>query len=292
MEVAKTYQEMVKLRDYSSAFSRSAFQDVIKYNDYSHFDWLFNHYKCSIGKSISYYDYIKNIYSIISKEYKCEYVYKNELLKHLICEYGTQRTSAYNEFHVGNSIADIVLFNGESKAFEIKTEYDTPRRLEKQMYDYKKIFDRCYIVVPYEKVDAYMPFVDENTGVIALKRTNGHIILQSIREASYNETIDAEILITCLRTKEYESIVSSWLGELPNVPQHVMYKECLSILKEMPQSELKHYFIEKLKERQLNVREISKVPSFLRQMCLGMNLSQKNIELLISRLKEPIIKNF
>lgn len=30
------------------------------------------------------------------------------------------------------------MFNGESKAFEIKTEYDTPRRLDKQMDDYKR----------------------------------------------------------------------------------------------------------------------------------------------------------
>ena len=76
-----------------------------------------------------YSDLLKKSYSVISKYYRCEYVYKNELIKLLLKKYGTRNSVYFNEFRVGNSIADMVMFNGESKAFEIKTEYDTPRRL-------------------------------------------------------------------------------------------------------------------------------------------------------------------
>ena len=104
---------MVRLRDYSSAFSRNAIHDVIKYHDYSHFNWIYQQYniKCR-GTETSYFELLKKLYSSIAKDYRCEYVYKNELIKYLISQYGTKTTTAYNEFHVGNSIVDIALFNG------------------------------------------------------------------------------------------------------------------------------------------------------------------------------------
>jgi len=289
MTVNVSYKEMVRLRDYSSAFSRTVFTDIIKYQDYSHLNWLYNQYKTN-NQFDSYARYLNKIYSTISKEYRCEYVYKNELLGHLIRQYGTKETSAYNEFCVGNSIVDIALFNGESKAFEIKTEYDTPKRLGKQIEDYKKIFDRCYIVIPIEKENVYSRLpVDESTGIIALKRENGRIYLMPVREAKYNANIDVEIMMSCLRTKEYESIVSSYLGSLPKIPACYMYKECLSIMKQIPQQDLKKHFISTLKKRQLNTQTINKVPSFLRQICLSLNLSMKGAETLLDRLEKPII---
>ena len=120
-------REMNRLRDCSSAFSRSAFTDVLSYDDYSHFDWIYSYYnfKCD-----TYLGLIKRAYSIIAKGYRCEYVYKNELLTQLLKVYGVKNTAYYSEFRVGESIADMAMFNGESKAFEIKTEYDSPRRLD------------------------------------------------------------------------------------------------------------------------------------------------------------------
>ncbi len=145
------------MRELSSVFSRKAFVDVLDYNDYSHFNWLSSRYetlKCS-----TYFDLLKRSYSLISKHYRCEYVYKNELIKLLLREYGTKNSIYFSEFRVGNSIADMVMFNGESKAFEIKTEYDTPRRLDKQMDDYKRFFDKNYIVVPENRVGEYCNIV-------------------------------------------------------------------------------------------------------------------------------------
>ncbi len=40
MVTTSVNKEWVKLKDLSSAFSRSAFVDVLNYNDYSHFNWL------------------------------------------------------------------------------------------------------------------------------------------------------------------------------------------------------------------------------------------------------------
>ena len=193
MATISTNKELIRLRDLSSAFSRSAFIDVLNFNDYSHFNWLASKY--DLLKCATYSDLLKKTYSLISKYYRCEYVYKNELIKLLLKEYGTKNSVYFSEFRVGNSIADMVMFNGESKAFEIKTEYDTPRRLDKQLDDYKRFFDKCYIVVPENKVDEYYAIVESTTGIIAMSRDNRHIILKGIRHAEQNERFEYEALM-------------------------------------------------------------------------------------------------
>ena len=48
---------MIRLRDYSSIFSRRAFTDILEYNDYSHFNWLCSKYE--MPQSSTYFDIIK-----------------------------------------------------------------------------------------------------------------------------------------------------------------------------------------------------------------------------------------
>ena len=55
MVTTSVNKEWVKLKDLSSAFSRSAFVDVLNYNDYSHFNWLASKYdtlKCTTDFSM------------------------------------------------------------------------------------------------------------------------------------------------------------------------------------------------------------------------------------------------
>lgn len=70
-------KRMVRLRDFSTAFSRSAFTDVLLFDDFSRFDWLRAQYRL---RSKTYAGLIRGAYAAISKDYRCEYVYKNELV--------------------------------------------------------------------------------------------------------------------------------------------------------------------------------------------------------------------
>jgi len=73
----------------------------------------------------TYIDYLKHVYRILELNYQNEYVYKNTFLNEwLIKEIGKENSKVYSEFRVGTAFADLVMFNGTSKAFEIKTEYD------------------------------------------------------------------------------------------------------------------------------------------------------------------------
>ena len=283
MVMINANEELVKLRDFSSAFSRSAFIDVLNFNDYSHFNWLVSKYDILI-RCATYSDMLKKSYSVISKYYRCEYVYKNELIKLLLKKYGTRNSVYFNEFRVGNSIADMVMFNGESKAFEIKTEYDTPRRLDKQMDDYKRFFDKCYMIVPENKVDEYRDIVESTTGIIAMSHKNGSIILKEVRQAEQNERFDFEALMSCLRTEEYKNIVLSLGESLEGVAGYDMYKYCYRVISKENPNKLRELFLREIKKRKNNTALLRKYPMSIRQMMLSLNLPQDKANKLLEQL--------
>lgn len=282
MAMINANEELIRLRDFSSAFSRSAFIDVLNFNDYSHFNWLVSKY--DILRCATYSDLLKKSYSVISKYYRCEYVYKNELIKLLLKKYGTRNSIYFNEFRVGNSIADMVMFNGESKAFEIKTEYDTPRRLDKQMDDYKRFFDKCYIIVPEDKADEYRDIVESTTGIIAMSRNNGRIILKEIRHAEQNERFEFEALMSCLRTEEYKNIVLSLGESLEGIAGYDMYKYCYQVISKANPNELRELFLREIKKRKNNTALLRKYPMSIRQMMLSLNLPQDKANKLLEQL--------
>lgn len=276
------------LRSYSSAFSRSAITDIIKYEDYSHLGWLYSEFGSKRKSVASYGEYLKSLYLEMAKNYRCEYIFKNELIGYLIKHYKKTNTVTYNELKVGGSIVDMAVFNGESIAFEIKTEYDTPRRLEKQLDDYLRLFDKCYVVVPEEKGPDYIQCVDERIGVMSLSKSQKGITIRTNREAKVNETIDSDLLISCLRTKEYECVVKDYYGNLPEVSSYEMYEKCKEMMRTIPNSVLKSMFREMMKQRKASLQSLSVVPMELRQISLSLNLLPKDVSLLLNRLEKKI----
>lgn len=280
---------MERLRSYSSIFSRSVFSDIIEYDDYTRLNTIFSRYDSKKEYFSTYFDYIKYIYRIIAKEYRCEYIYKNEIInKLLISKYGTKNTIAINEFRVQNSIVDFALFNGESKAFEIKTEYDTKKRLKRQIKDYSKLFQKCYIVVPEELYQEYDECVPENIGIIVLVRERGRIRLDEKKKAIINANIDTNVLMRSVRAGEYRNIVMEYYGELPNVSCFEMFDKCQELISNIPQQKLHTLFLNEIKKRTNNTQLLKSFPAEIRQMCLSMNLNQRQSESLLKKLNNII----
>ena len=272
----------------STAFSRSAFTDVIKYKDFSQFDWVRS--ICLQGESVSTYgELLDVVYTNMVKHYRCEYVYKNEIIRQLLRNFRKSDTAVvFNEFRVGDSIADLAIFNGESKAFEIKTEFDSPKRLDKQINDYSRVFEKCYVVIPEKKMYEYGHCLDNNTGILTLDYKKGHLSIDTFREAERNDSIDVAVLIRCLRTKEYEKIVSSYYGKLPDVHSAYMFDACQEQMSAMPIAILRESFITAMKQRRNGLSHLIKVPQTLMQLCTALNLRDKEITSLIELLNTNI----
>lgn len=284
----QTYNIMDRMRSYSSAFSRALFTDIIKYGDCSRLDAIHDRYDGKRKKEKTYFSYLKYLYRQISINYRCEYVYKNELIELLIKKYAHSNTVIFNEFRMQKSIVDLAMFNGNSRAFEIKTEYDTTRRLIGQLVDYTRVFQLCYVVIPANMLETYEKDIPPYIGIVLMRESGGVLELDEARPAVENKNIDAGMMMKCLRTKEYENMVIEEFGKLPDVPYYDMYEACEEKLYDMPPDKLHQYFLKEIEKRKNNMCLLKKAPRELRQMYLQLGLSKGQIDILQTYLNNPI----
>jgi len=290
MSLTNDNKMLTKYRSYSSIFSSTSFVRLLQYDDYSFIDAKIERYDLvKIGKDINtYYDYIQYVYHQLQKQYKNEYIYKNTFINSLLLEkYGIRNTIAISEFRVGNSIADIVMFNGTSKAFEIKTELDSNKRLSSQLADYSKIFKECYVITHESLIEKYLK-EDDRIGIIEFIEHPSSVEMREVRKAKENKVIDSETLIRSIRTSEYKNIVKRHYGELPEMNSFTMFETCKEMMKYIPTELLHQLFIDELKKRKSNTNIIKMFHEELRQLFFAMNLNEKSFKALECKLNKPI----
>lgn len=285
-----TYSNLNKMRSYSAVFSSTSFSKLLKDDDYSFLNSRLIEYDNSLlnGKLTTYSDYLKFIYKELRKNYRNEYIYKNTLINELLLKkYGVRDTIIINEFRVGNSIADTVMFNGTSKVFEIKTELDSEKRLPEQLADYTKIFKECYVVTNEKQVEKYIK-ANKNIGIIALSKGKRSLKIEEIKSAKINENIDANTLMKTIRTNEYKYIVKKHYGQLPEMNDFNMFDICEELIMKIPNNKLNELFLEVIRKRKSNTGKLRTFSNELRQLALAMNFNSDTYNLLLEKLNKPI----
>lgn len=284
MNIKKSYN-IDQLRDYSSLFSRGEVSRWYK-NDFTSLDLKISRYDAlHVTDNCTYVSYLKHIYKILEKFYPNEYVYKNEFInKQLIKELGNSNSVIYSEFRLGKAVADMVMFNGSSKVFEIKTLLDKDSRLSNQLLQYRKLFNEVYVIAPKSKVDKYLN-LDDKTGVIFYDETNGKFSI--IRHSAKNSFIDVDILMEVLHTHEYINIVENHFGFKPSFNDFNKFDICKDLIKQIPYNTLNELFIGLMKERKI-YNEFSKKEKHLNQIFLSLNLSSKDKQVLLTNLSSNI----
>ena len=279
-----------QLRDYSALFSRAEVQSWLK-ADFSSIDYKIDHYspQIPISQKTSYLQYLKYIYRILEQHYQNEYVIKNSFLNEwLIRELGKTDSIVFNEFRVGDAIADLVMFNGVSKAFEIKTEYDTDQRLDLQLQNYRRAFNQIYLIVPETKLNIYDKY-DSDIGLITYKGQVKNKFCKH-REAVGNMEIDPETIMHIFHTSEYKKVVKAYYGELPEMTSFNQFKICSQLIAEIPAEELNHYFIEQMKSRKMENCYSERYFREFNQLFLALKMKKLTRKKLLDNLKAPLIR--
>lgn len=246
--LGKTLYSQNQLRDYSSLFSRSEAQLWMR-SDFTSIklkiDRYDGHWQNLIGST--YLDYLKYVYHILEKHYQNEYIFKNTFLNEwLIKEIGQSNSKVFNEYRVGNAVADLVMFNGNSKVFEIKTEYDSDNRLALQLKNYRKAFNQIFLIVPESKLSLYEKY-DAGVGIITFAGNQAQKFSLK-REAVNTPDVDAATIMNILHTHEYKAIVKSHFGFLPGMTSFNQFHKCSELIKRIPSEELNKCFIEQMKK--------------------------------------------
>lgn len=287
MEAVVKYQNN-QLRDYSTLFSRNEVLSWLKL-DFSSIDFKIQRYdkKWIKSSSVTYLDYLKYVYSVLALNYQNEYIFKNEFLnKWLISEIGEEDSKIFSEFRVGNSVADLVMFNGCSKVFEIKTEFDSDFRLPLQLENYKKVFNQIYLIVPETKLSFYEKY-DTTVGLITFNSKNENSFIVN-RKASNNPEIDTQTIMSILHTNEYKCIVKKYFGHLPEMTSFSQFKICSELICEIPNKELNKLFITQIKKRGDNEALSSRYYREFNQLFLALKMNQTKKRKMIDILKTPL----
>ena len=168
-------------------------------------------------------------YSLLCREYRNEYYYKNSIAKKILLgRHSINSSTMLTEFRVGANKADCVIVNGISTCYEIKTDYDNLTRLKPQIDSYLKIFDKVNVVISKKNLTSVLLTVPEEVGVILLNKSG---TFREMRSAQLTDAqIDVRVLMRSLRRDEYVGLIESLFGAAPNVSNTEIFRECERLL--------------------------------------------------------------
>lgn len=277
-----------QLRDYSSLFSRNQVLSWLKM-DFTSINFKIERYddKWLKNQKSTYLDYLKYVYSVLADNYQNEYIFKNEFLNNwLIKELGETNSQIFSEYRVGNSIADLAMFNGCSKIFEIKTELDSDSRLSLQLENYEKAFNQIFLIIPKSKINIYKK-QDLSIGLITYdpKSQNTFTVY---RNAKFNLDIEPSAIMSILHTNEYKSIVQKHYGSLPQMTSFNQFKVCSELIFEIPKSKLNLLFIDEMKRRSTSNALSSRYYKEFNQLFLALKMNRDSKSKMLESLKTTI----
>ena len=271
----ETYDNMARSRIYSSLFSRRVVGEVLN-GQYTSIDKICAFFEDNKEQK-TYFEYFTYLYHFMMRYYRCEYVFKNEVINKILLRHFTHPdTISFSEFHVDQSIADLVMFNGISRAYEIKTDYDSDKRLIHQLTDYNKLFDKCYLVTSSDGYKKYAKELPDNIGIITLK------------EAELSDVIDIPTLMRSIRAVEYKSIVKDLYGSLPVVSEFDMFEECEKLLANADNRKVRASFMRVIKQRKTNTQSLKQFDHCFRQLGVATNMTLNEYNSFINNLSIPI----
>ncbi len=281
-------ENIAELRCFANLFSASALERFVEHRDTSYLKTLISRYGIHSNEPVNTIgDYYSYAFNSLLNNYRNEYVYKNLILnKLLLGKHSLNTTTVINEFRIGSSIADLVMINGIAKVFEIKTELDSPYRVNSQLTDYRKVFENVYLVTHHSLVEKYIGQLDNYIGIIALTKNN---TLSTVRESiQYTEELDSETMIKCLRKAEYSAIIKNYYGALPDATPARFFTACKNLFAEIPLPTLYELMLSELKKRSVKEKEKFASNEFshpvLKQLLWNLNFSPDQYDKLVTGL--------
>jgi hypothetical protein len=252
-----------------------------KINDYHHEEKIRTLlYSCELYSKDEEWDLVKGLnvaYDYLKKNYRCEYVYKNEVANQILLKYHNDNSATLlKEVASDTSIADIVIINGKTVAYEIKTELDSFDRLEGQVESYKLLYDSVYIVTHPKAVEGLVTSVDQTVGIIVLQQDGK---LKTVREASdVSSEFHPVKAGQTLRQSELVNAYEKYVGKLPKMGTALIHSFCYQWFIELELSDSHLIFAEALKSRKptsYQLELVKKCSPSLKMLFLGRVLSKK-----------------
>lgn len=223
-------------------------------------------------------------------DYPSEYAFKNEIVsKIIIGKHSPSTASALLEQPMGSSVADLLILNGTSTVYEVKTDLDSFTRLPAQLTDYSRHAEYVYVVVSEHRAKSVEHLASGTAGILALRRRGS---LSVVRPAKSNLANLLHVdLFRLLRTGEAKSLILKQTGHKSVAASGFVRDEMYEIFTKLPRNQAHAATVEQLKERSLSARKLvtsDAFPPSLRALAYGSELSLIGTARLKRRLALPV----
>ena len=180
---------------------------------------------------------------ILMNFYPCERLIKYYLVRDFIKN--SDETTIF-EMRVENSRLDIGRINGFSHVYEIKTELDSLNKLEKQVYDYSKVFEYITIVAHQKHIKKITDIVPTYCGIYSYELKPNCCKLNIERKEEKNPFINTSVQIDTLTSKDLEFIIDKYANI--SVPAKRFEREKI-VSSKFNSEEINYFFKEAIKNR-------------------------------------------
>lgn len=233
---------------------------------------------------------IRELYALLLKTHRNEYVYKNTLLNRIVMGRHSPKTStAFTEVPIGGSIADFLIINGKAIVYEIKTDLDNLARLDSQLADYYHAFDHVCVVCGERHLQSLMArYANTPVGIVVMTKRQ-HLSIKKEPQA-YIKELKHESLFKQLIKKEYATVLTGCGMAVPSSTSFYYYRNCLSRFERVSLSDAYPSVLTVLKDRGKNVDvdALKSVPQELRSLGYFIRINSSQSQRLAHFLDAPI----
>jgi hypothetical protein len=182
-----------------------------------------------------------------------------------------------------------VILNGTSTVYEIKSEFDSFARLEKQILSYLEIFDHVNVITSNSQVAKLESILPDTVGILVLTNRN---TISTIRGSESNKNnINPGILFDSLRKNEYIKVIKEYYGTVPDVPNALLYRECKKLFCKI-HPEIAHDLTTIILRERTNLKVlkefIEKAPSSLSAYAMTICNEKTKMQALMPRFSSSI----
>lgn len=203
-----------------------------------------------------------------------EYVYRSAITqKILLGQHSLRSATMLGEARVGMRKADVIVLNGTSTAYEIKSERDSLARLHNQVTSYSLVFAAVNVVTSPNHLEAVLRQVPADVGVLVLSK---RFTLRTVRTAVGDPSrTDPVAVLDFVRAAEASAILHRIGIDTPNVPNTQLRSRLRDIFVDLDPADVHEEMVTVLKETrsQRSASDfIASIPMSLRAAMLTLNM--------------------
>jgi len=219
-----------------------------------------------------------------------EYVYRAALTHNILLgRHSLNTASMLAEFRAGTCKADLVILNGTSTVYEIKSDRDSLSRLPNQIANYRKVFAKIYVIAGERHLQEVIASTSNDIGIMSLLRWDQ---IRTVREAAdRSDLVCPATIFDSLRLDEARTILCNLKVPVPEMPNTMLYGAMRECFARLDPSEVHRQMVSTLKQTR-NLAPIGnlvrQLPTSLQPAALSVKVRGSDHERLLAAVQTPL----